>query len=69
MNFSFSTAPIVEAQIAYRQEQIAHDFAVAHGWELSVRRVFGRRRRPAERKPLTPAKDTNLVTPGRLGWR
>jgi len=68
MNFSFSTAPIVEAEIAYRQQQIAHDFAVAHGWELSVRRLFGRRRSPAERKPA-PRKDVNLVTPGRLGWR
>jgi hypothetical protein len=68
MNFSFSTAPIVEAEIAYRQQQIAHDFAVAHGWELSVRRLFGRRRRPAEAKPAV-RKDLDLVTPGRLGWR
>lgn len=68
MSFSFSTAPIVEAQIAYRQQQIAHDFAVAHGWELSIRRLFGRRRRPAERKSA-PRRDLNLATPGRLGWR
>lgn len=69
MNFSYSTAPIVDAQIAYRQQQIAHDFAVAHGWELSVRRLFGHRRRPAERKPVTAPKGTNPVAPGRLGWR
>ena len=68
MNFSYSTSPIVEAEIAYRQQQIAHDFAVAHGWELSIRRLFGRRRRPAERKPA-PRPSTDLATPGRLGWR
>lgn len=69
MNFSFSTAPIVDAQIAYRQQQIAHDFAVAHGWELSARRLFGRRRRPAHQTPVIPPQDINLVRPGRLGWR
>lgn len=65
---SYSTSPIVDAEIAYRQQQIAHDFAVSHGWELSVRRIFGRRRRPAEKQP-TPRPNPNLVTPGRLGWR
>jgi len=69
MNFSFSTAPIVEAQIAYRQEQIAHDFAVSHGWELSVRRLFGRRRRRPDRQPLAPARDLRLANQDRLGWR
>lgn len=68
MNFSYSPSPIVDAEVAYRQQQIAHDFAVAHGWELSVRRLFGRRRRPAENK-LTPRPSINVVTPGRLGWR
>ena len=69
MNRSYSIAPIVDAEIAFRQQQIAHDFAVAHGWELSVRRLFGRRRRtPAERKSMA-SKNTKLVTPGRLGWR
>lgn len=68
MNRSYSIAPIVDAEIAFRQEQIAHDFAVAHGWELSVRRLFGRRRRPTDRKPA-PRKDANLIAPSRLGWR
>ncbi|GAB3484931.1 hypothetical protein [Flexivirga lutea] len=66
--FSYSTSPIVGAEIAYRQQQIAHDFAVAHGWELSVRRLFGRRRRPVDRTPA-PRHDPNLVTPGHLGGR
>lgn len=68
MNYSYSTSPIVDAEIAYRQQQIAHDFAVSHGWELSIRRLFGRRRHPAEKKPM-PRPNTNVVTPGRLGWR
>lgn len=68
MKYSYSTSPIVDAEIAFRQDRIAHDFAVAHGWELSVRRIFGRRRRPAERQPTTRT-NTGVVTPGHLGWR
>ncbi|WP_446664969.1 hypothetical protein [Flexivirga sp. B27] len=68
MNFSYSTSPIVEAEIGYRQQQIAHDFAVAHGWELSIRRIFGRRRRK-DHAPTPPRRNTNLVKPGQLGWR
>lgn len=68
MKYSYSTSPIVDAEIAFRQQQIAHDFAVAHGWELSIRRLFGRRKRPAEEKP-TPRPNSGLVTPGHLGWR
>lgn len=68
MKYSYSTSPIVDAEIAFRQQQIAHDFAVAHGWELSIRRLFGRRRRPAEKKPAA-RPNNGLVTPGHLGWR
>jgi len=68
MKSSYSISPIVDAEIAYRQERIAHDFAVTHGWELSVRRLFGRRRRRAE-KALTPRSSTTVVTSDRLGWR
>ncbi|HWC23668.1 MAG TPA: hypothetical protein VG502_15350 [Flexivirga sp.] len=68
MKYSYSTSPIVDAEIAFRQQQIAHDFAVAHGWELSVRRLFGRRRRPAEKQPA-PRPNAQVLTPGRLGWR
>lgn len=41
--------PLIEAEIAYRRERIARDFAVARGWELSLRSLFGRSRQPSER--------------------
>lgn len=63
-----SVSPTIDAELAHRREQIAHDFAVAHGWELSIRRLFGRRRYPAEQQPRD-RRDTGLTTPGRLGWR
>lgn len=67
MNFG-TTSPIVEAELNYRREQIAHDFAVAHGWELSVRRLARRVRR--NRPPESGSRGSQqLVTPGRLGWR
>ncbi|NNG38926.1 hypothetical protein HJ588_06515 [Flexivirga sp. ID2601S] len=41
------TGPALDTELAYRRERIAHDFAVAHGWELSLRRVTGWARRLA----------------------
>ncbi|RNI21645.1 hypothetical protein [Flexivirga caeni] len=64
----FTTIPsTVDAELAYRREQIAHDFAVAHGWELSVSRLFGRRTPPAQQRRGAHAGSGRVVS-GRLGW-
>lgn len=60
--------PAIDAEIIHRRERIAHDFAVAHGWELSIRRLFGRRTYPAH-EPLPRPARTDVLTSGRLGWR
>lgn len=65
---SFSTnAPNVQAEIDRRHEQVAHDFAVAHGWELSIRRLGGLLRNHP--KHDARERDRQSVQPGRLGWR
>lgn len=62
-----STSPIIEAELNYRRDRIAHDFAVAHGWELSVRRLAKGIRR--NRPPKGGAEGRGqLVSPSRLGW-
>jgi hypothetical protein len=68
MAMSFSTnSPSIQAEIAHRHEQIAHDFAVAHGWELSIRRLGGLIRRNP--KHQARPEDRQVAQPGRLGWR
>ncbi|KNX38524.1 hypothetical protein [Luteipulveratus halotolerans] len=37
-----SQVQVIQAEVAYRQSKIAHDYAVARGWELGLRRA-GRR--------------------------
>ncbi|MDF8265948.1 hypothetical protein [Luteipulveratus flavus] len=38
--------PHIDAEIAYRQQKIAHDHAVAHGWDLALRRLARRTLQP-----------------------
>ena len=55
---------LVDAQIAYRQQQLAHDFAAARRWESNARRT-GRRLGLVlglARHRSTPATDARSVS-------